>query len=401
MTTRPDDRGIGGTGVVGVITGFGSICVDGLEVALDPAADVSVDGEPATASALRIGQLVALQATDAAVAPHADWLAVRHEVVGEVQTASEGVLVVAGQRVLTGAQTRGIVHPVTGSRVAVSGLRDASGAVAATRVDADATTPASAQTGASGVAANAPVLVHGRLTHDGARLRIGALLVSPAAGLRVPDDGPVTATGVLHGPVLRADTLTPDLLATDPATYFGPSVDRYVIESYVDAATGRLVLGQAFRGGGDGQAGRSVMAFERTVSSIVIVSSRSPDAAAAALEVRGHPTGDAGLFPSRTGGSAARGMDGGAPEHGPGGPSFVQPGPGAVPSGDVFTPAPMPLSGGGFGQNGFGRPSDAAPPGAGPGRSGPFTPGPGGGPYGPNGAPGGPGGGSAGPGPHR
>src|SRR2546422_4023925 len=39
--------GIGGTGIVGVITGFASICVNGVEVHYDASPPVSADGRPA------------------------------------------------------------------------------------------------------------------------------------------------------------------------------------------------------------------------------------------------------------------------------------------------------------------------------------------------------------------
>ncbi len=262
---RPGDRGIGGTGVVGVITGFGSVCVDGLEVALAPATVVAVDGVPATATALRAGQLVALRAADAAEAPRADALAVRHEVVGPAHDEGSGVLEVAGQRVLVGPETRGALHPAPGAVVAVSGLRDATGAVVATRVDLY---------GAAVPKQDVPALVHGTLRRDEGGLWLGALPVSPAPGVLVPGDGPVIATGVLENGRLSAATLAPDLLASDPVAFFGAAVNRYVLESFVDPASSRLLLGQALRGTAV-PGGRSVMAFERGTAGIALVSTRS------------------------------------------------------------------------------------------------------------------------------
>jgi hypothetical protein len=43
----------------------------------------------------------------------------------------------------------------------------------------------------------------------------------------------VTATGTLDGAVLNAATLQPDLLYSDPRAYFGPSVTRILMQSYV------------------------------------------------------------------------------------------------------------------------------------------------------------------------
>ncbi len=294
---RPGDRGIGGTGVVGVITGFGSVCVDGLEVALAPATVVAVDGVPATATALRAGQLVALRAADAAEAPRADALAVRHEVVGPAHDEGSGVLEVAGQRVLVGPETRGALHPAPGAVVAVSGLRDATGAVVATRVDLY---------GAAVPKQDVPALVHGTLRRDEGGLWLGALPVSPAPGVLVPGDGPVIATGVLENGRLSAATLAPDLLASDPVAFFGATVNRYVLESFVDPASSRLLLGQALRGTAV-PGGRSVMAFERGTAGIALVSTRSAAAAAAVLDAPGHAMGDAGMFAPGAGGPAGLG----------------------------------------------------------------------------------------------
>lgn len=52
------DVGIGGTGIVGVITGFGSICVNGIEVEYDRTTPVLQNGASSQASDLKVGQVV-------------------------------------------------------------------------------------------------------------------------------------------------------------------------------------------------------------------------------------------------------------------------------------------------------------------------------------------------------
>ena len=58
--------GIGGTGqklaVIGVITGFASICVNGEEVHFEDSTSVTVNGEPANTSSLAVGQVVSITA---------------------------------------------------------------------------------------------------------------------------------------------------------------------------------------------------------------------------------------------------------------------------------------------------------------------------------------------------
>ena len=135
------DRGIGGTGIVGVITGFGSVFVNGLEVAYTSTTPLTVDGVPDPDAALRVGQLATIVASDDH-GLNAVSIDVRHEVSGPVTSVSPDVvnpdtetLVVAGQTVAIDSGTQGArtVHP--GDWVAVSGLREPDGVIAASRLD--------------------------------------------------------------------------------------------------------------------------------------------------------------------------------------------------------------------------------------------------------------------------
>ena len=60
--TGAAEGGIGGTGLIGVITGFASICVNGVEVHYDTGTPVSADGLPMSLDHLAVGQVVAVQA---------------------------------------------------------------------------------------------------------------------------------------------------------------------------------------------------------------------------------------------------------------------------------------------------------------------------------------------------
>lgn len=403
-TPRPSDRGIGGTGVVGVITGFGSVCVDGLEVVLDQQTSVAIDGAPAPTTVLRAGQLVSFVAADAVQAPRTASLAVRHEVVGPVQAVGTGSLVVVGQRVLVQQDTRGDTRPSLGAWVAVSGLRDASDAVVATRLDA----------GVPDRPSSPSVLVHGTLVRDASGLRLGALRVHPAAGVRVPAPGPVTAMGRLQNGTLVAERLESDLLAASPPAFFGSDIGRYLVESYLDPA-GRLLLGQnLYAPGAAGSGTRSVVAFEQEAGGVAAVSFRSAAAAAALLSEPGHAMGDAGMFPA--GAAAALGQAsfgpakapeaGTSPHGGSSGSSQTSPSPGnsgalggssngaaaSSPTLEGFAPAPVSGLGasGPFGLGGSGgsfrQPSTAGSPGGFFPATG-FGSGPGGGLNGPGGSP--------------
>ena len=371
---RPSDRGIGGTGVLGVITGFGSVCIDGLEVALDRESVVTMDGQPSMVASLRAGQIVSLVAADSSATPHTGAVSVRHEIVGTVRAAGSSGFVVAGQRVLVRPGTRGTVDPPSGSRVAVSGLRDALGAVVATRVDVEDALPGTPDR------TDAFVVVRGDLARDADGLHLGGLLVRPAFGAPVPLVGPVTVTGRVLDGTLLAETLQVDLLARDPPTYFGSGVQRYLIESYVDPG-GHLVLGRGLYARGASPGTPSVVAFEQVQGTIVAASVRTQAEAAALLAVPGRTANDTSLFPARSqpagGGTPAASQampssldparQPGTPEAtGPSAPGSPMPGvAGAVPTvgslPEGFAPAPVPGSGPGFG----GSNSVTGPPSAG------------------------------------
>jgi hypothetical protein len=143
------DGGIGGTGIraeddvgiIGVITGFGSICVNGIEVAYDSSTPVSADGAPASPAALALGQLVAVRATGSGVQARARDIQILDAVVGRAAAVdpASGALQVAGQRVQLAASTviaPGVVGTdLVGQNLRISGLWRADGSLAATRIE--------------------------------------------------------------------------------------------------------------------------------------------------------------------------------------------------------------------------------------------------------------------------
>lgn len=187
--------GLGGTGIVGVVTGFSSICVNGEKVEYDPGTPVERDGTAVPQSALSVGQVVALQASgqggtrlqasriamlDAAVGPLSavDAASGRFELMGQAGTALE-----AGD--LAGLKP--------GNWVRVSGHRLVSGEIRASRVAA--TEPGVAQ-------------VTGPLTAiDALAWRVGTTPVRPDAQARLAAlvvDQEVTVSGTWDGTRLLA-----------------------------------------------------------------------------------------------------------------------------------------------------------------------------------------------------
>ena len=142
------DGGIGGTGIraegdvgiIGVITGFGSICVNGIEVQYEPGTPVSAGGSPVPASALALGQLVAVRAVGSGLQARARDIQILDAVVGRAASVdpATGALQVAGQRVQLAASTvlaPGLVGDLLGQNLRVSGLWRADGILAATRIE--------------------------------------------------------------------------------------------------------------------------------------------------------------------------------------------------------------------------------------------------------------------------
>jgi len=97
--TLGQDRGIGGTGVIGTIRGFGSIVVNDLRVSFPAGVRVAIDGASATSRDLRLGQVVRVLARKRRGLLATRAIVVRSEVVGPIDVAGPRSLVVLGQRV--------------------------------------------------------------------------------------------------------------------------------------------------------------------------------------------------------------------------------------------------------------------------------------------------------------
>src|SRR5882757_823063 len=99
--TRGDDHGIGGTGIVGVIQRFGSIYVNGERISYAADVPVRIDGEPASAKALRIGHVARVVAIRQANGMFSTGrIDAVSEVIGPVETIKHGEMAVLGQKVI-------------------------------------------------------------------------------------------------------------------------------------------------------------------------------------------------------------------------------------------------------------------------------------------------------------
>lgn len=140
--------GIGGTGisasagVVGVVTGFASICVNGSEVHYRTDTPVEVNGRPAAARDLERGQVVRVDAAQISAAEYrASRIAVLEALIGPVTQVDpkRKMFWVMGQpvRLVPDAVVAlsGNGMPAVKSSVRVSGLMNAHGEVLASRIE--------------------------------------------------------------------------------------------------------------------------------------------------------------------------------------------------------------------------------------------------------------------------
>lgn len=230
-TGRPDpavamEGGLGGTGIVGVVTGFASICVNGVKVEYTPETPVQRDGAAVPLSVLAVGQVVALQATGEGDRLQADRIAVLDAATGPLGAvdAATGRFEVMGQSAvaLTRADLAGL-QP--GDWVRVSGHRLADGQIRASRVQRTDERVAR---------------VVGEVTQPQAQsARVGGTLVDLAsvAPLAVLQPGQeVSVTGAWTGDRLQATALQaqPTRAALGPAR-------RLLLQGYVHAVQGQQV----------------------------------------------------------------------------------------------------------------------------------------------------------------
>jgi hypothetical protein len=245
-TGAPPDGGVGGTGaiagggiggtghtgvaVVGTITGFASICINGLEVHYTPALQVVANGLPSSVAELAVGQVVTIEA--AGIGGQADELAggrvsILNAVAGPVGSIDNTArsLVVLGQTVLVTAQTL-IADPTgiktfdflqTGGLVRVSGLRLANGDIVASRIETALSLPQATVLGPVTQSDSNGFSIYG--------LRVGYADVTGASAVT---SGEVMVSGRLDGATLR-----PERIALAPSLEFTQQVDRLVLEGYI------------------------------------------------------------------------------------------------------------------------------------------------------------------------
>jgi len=144
--------GIGGTGqktdkqtsiIIGTITGFGSICVNGIEIHYAASTPVQVNGSTSNTDQLALGQIVSVNVSGTGNEVFAQDIEVLNIVTGPVTEIDPQLnrLTVLGQKVLLSDKTQfpqsniKLSHIQKGSFIQVSGLRQTDGYIVASRID--------------------------------------------------------------------------------------------------------------------------------------------------------------------------------------------------------------------------------------------------------------------------
>lgn len=232
------DSGIGGTGIVGIITGFASICVNGMEIHYDPETPLEINGHPATAKDLAVGQLVLAEATGNGDEVAAHNISVQYAVSGPIARVSvtNGQMQIMGQAVQITEHT---INPAgsntanlhAGDFVLVSGLRKQDGVIVAARIDR---VPAQNEVSVSGPVSQVS-------DHE---FSVSGLRIAPALG-NVPEGvaagREVRVFGQMQNGLLKAEKID-----VAPAMPFGGSEQRLELQGYlhVSRAADKLIVGQ-------------------------------------------------------------------------------------------------------------------------------------------------------------
>lgn len=213
-TRPPAEGGIGGTGIVGVLTGLGSLLLAGERVALPADAAVEDAFGPYAPERLKPGQSLTVEATGAPGALVATRVRLVHPVIGPIERVSgDGrSLTVGGVAVRLGPEVQSLGQ--RGMRAAVSGLWDGT-EVVASRIDLPLP--------------EGPDVVAGVVRAGPAGPEIGGLRIAPG-GATVPEAGRfATVTGTIRGGAIAADRIVEGRFGTVPG-----GLARLLVEGYLE-----------------------------------------------------------------------------------------------------------------------------------------------------------------------
>lgn len=236
--------GIGGTGilaklepgqpgrVVGTITRFGSVCVNGLKIVFEADTPAVRDGQAMPAADLKVGQMVRVEVARDGASLRASSIALLSSLVGTVTARDDAAreFRVMGQPVRLGRNTwigvSGTAVPAVGTRVRVSGLFDPAGILSASRLD--------------GASADEPDAIMARVREiDGRYLAVGEVPVELVSG--EPGNPPAPGEEVAVAGRWNGEALEARSVAIGPRGAFG--VRAASLEGYLHGCASSVDLG--------------------------------------------------------------------------------------------------------------------------------------------------------------
>ncbi len=222
----PND-GIGGTGIVGIITGFGSVWVNGVEVQYDAKTQVAENAAAASSNDLAIGDVVVIEANGSDNGLQARKISVINAVEGQVSAVDKtsGKLTVLGQTVSITPKTitndklntQSVMQFQPNDQIKVSGLRLANGEIIASRIEHVASIAEPSVVGPISAINGSTVTVYGL-----------QIIASTTDKLSVGQE--ITATGQLKDGQLVAREITPS-----PTTQLYGHAEHINMQGYVGA----------------------------------------------------------------------------------------------------------------------------------------------------------------------
>lgn len=224
------EGGIGGTGIVGTITGFASVCINGLEVEFDESTTVRSNHETSGLQQLAIGQVIAINAVNDTHGLRAEKIDILNAVEGRISmiNLARSTLQVLGQTILITPATQftGItkINDMTlDMPIKISGYRNAENAIVATRI---ALTIGLQTSSVIGVVEQAD---------DGQYRIAGLVLAGETASLAVGSES--LLSGSFDGQLLHISRVQ-----NNPSVPFANTAQRVVIEGLLLAEPGAQQL---------------------------------------------------------------------------------------------------------------------------------------------------------------
>ncbi|SET34370.1 hypothetical protein SAMN05216326_12155 [Nitrosomonas marina] len=213
---------IGGTGIIGVITGFASICVNDIEIHYNKNTPVTMDGLTSSVSKLATGQMVVVRAEGSNDKTKAQLIAIYHAVVGPVGHIDPTTREIRVLNQTIQLQAHHKLEKLNEKWVRVSGLRLASGKIIATHIQPIQPMKRS--------------IINGRIT----QINPGEIIIE---GTRVqfnPESWPhglskgmeISVDGTWDGTSIHAQTVH-----VEPTRQILGDVQQIVMEGYVQAFT--------------------------------------------------------------------------------------------------------------------------------------------------------------------